>query len=69
MAFVNMTIKDFIYKIIKYNNVDEILNQCNTQSNKGFLFERLWDIVIKFGFYELFQNFKYGHFYGNNNNG
>ena len=69
MAFTNTTIKDFIEKIITYNNVDEILNQCNTQSDKGFVFERLWDIIIKFGFCELFPNSKYGHLYGNVNNG
>ena len=69
MAFVNTTINDFIDKIITYNNVDEILNQCKTQSDKGFVFERLWDIVIKFGFCELFPNSKYGHLYGNVNNG
>ena len=69
MAFTNTTIDDFITKIITYNNVDEILNQCNTQSDKGFVFERLWDIIIKFGFCELFPNSKYGHLYGNVNNG
>jgi hypothetical protein len=69
MAFTNTTINDFIDKIITYNNVDEILNKCNTQSDKGFVFERLWDIIIKFGFCELFSNSKYGHLYGNVNNG
>ena len=69
MAFVNTTINDFIDKIITYNNVDEILNKCNTQSYKGFVFEMLWVIFIKIGFCELFPNSKYGHLYGNVNNG
>ena len=48
--YTNMKIKDFIDYIITFDNVDDILENCKTHSEKGFIFERLFDIVIKFGF-------------------
>jgi hypothetical protein len=45
-----------------------IINKCSTQSEKGFIFERLYDIIIKFGFCEIF-NKDYCHLLGNSNNG
>jgi hypothetical protein len=36
---------------------------------KGFIFERLFDIVIKFGFCDLFPNSNFYHLLGNSNNG
>ena len=50
------TIKSFIDYIITFKNIDDILETCNTQSEKGFIFERLFDIVIKFGFCDIFIN-------------
>jgi len=50
MNLTNMNIKDFIDYIITFDNIDDILDNCKTQSEKGFIFERLFDIVIKFGF-------------------
>lgn len=35
MDFTKMTIDNFINNLIKYNNIDEILNICETQGNKG----------------------------------
>ena len=67
--FTNMKIKEFINYIIQYNNIDDILNKCITQSEKGSIFERLFDIVIKFGFCSIFNNSIYIHFTGNVNNG
>ena len=67
MNFSNMNIKTFIDYIITLDNVDEILNKCNSQSEKGFIFERLFDIVIKFGFCEVFNNLKFNHLIGNSN--
>ncbi len=69
MTFSNMSIKNFILFIITKNNVDEILNYCNSYSEKGFIFERLFDIVIKFGFCDLFPKNKFSHLFGNSNNG
>ena len=55
--------------MIKYNNIDEILDLCETQGNKGNIFERIGDIVIKFGFCEIFPNSQFYHMIGNVNNG
>ena len=43
-------IKKFIEYILNFENVNDILDTYNTQSEKGFIFERLFDIIIKFGF-------------------
>ena len=67
MNFTN--IKSFIDYIITFNNIDDILNNCKTQSEKGFIFERLFDIVIKFGFCDIFTNSNFNHLIGNSNNG
>ena len=67
MNFTN--IKSFIDHIITFNNIDDILETCKTQSEKGFIFERLFDIVIKFGFCDIFTNSNFNHLIGNSNNG
>ena len=64
-----MNIKDFIDYIINFKNVDDILDTCKTQSEKGSIFERLFDIVIKFGFCDAFINNNYKHLIGNSNIG
>jgi hypothetical protein len=69
MDFNNMILKEFINYIIDFNNIDDILDKCNSPSDKGFIFEILWDIVIKFGFCEVFKKSKYEHLIGNPNNG
>ena len=69
MNFTNMNIKDFIEYIITFDNIDDILENCKTQSEKGFIFERLFDIVIKFGFCDIFTNSNFYHLNGNSNNG
>jgi hypothetical protein len=43
MNFTNMNIKSFINYIINFDNVDDILENCKTQSEKGCIFERLFD--------------------------
>lgn len=67
--FTNMNIKDFIEYIITCDNLDNILENGNTQSEKGFIFERLFDIIIKFGFCDIFTNSNFNHLIGNSNNG
>ena len=67
MAFSNMKVNDFINEIIKYDNIDDIINKCKTSSEKGYIFERLWDIVIKFGFCSIFPNSQFNHMMGNSN--
>jgi hypothetical protein len=65
----NMNTYGFIKYIITFNNIDDILDTYTTQSEKGFIFEKLFDIVIKFGFCDVFTNSKFDHMVGNVNNG
>ena len=67
--FTKMIIKDFIEYIITFDNIDDILENCKSQSEKGYVFERLFDIIIKFGFCNVFTNSNFNHLYGNSNNG
>ena len=69
MDFTKTNLNDFIKNIIKCNNIDDILDKLKTQSNKGFVFERLYDIIIKFGFCSYFSNSQFNHKIGNSNNG
>ena len=69
MSFANITILKFIKEILDYEEVDDILDICQTQSEKGFVFERLFDLMIKFGFCNHFPNSTYNHLIGNSNNG
>ena len=69
MTYATIKNCDFINEIIKYDNIDTILEKCKTQSEKGFIFERLWDIIIKFGFCTEFPRTEYVNMYGNVNNG
>jgi hypothetical protein len=66
---ITMNIEEFIKYIITFDNVDSILHICKTQSEKGFIYERLWDICIKFGFCNHFQKPEFTHMIGNVNNG
>jgi hypothetical protein len=69
MNFTNTNLKDFINFIINKNDIETILEDCKNSSEKGFVYERLWDIIIKCGYCELFSNSKYEHMIGNVNNG
>jgi len=64
-----MKIKEFIDYIITFNNIDDIIDICKTSSEKGIIFERLFDVIIKFGFCDIFSNTSYYHLIGNSNNG
>lgn len=69
MSFTEINVKDFIEKMNEYSHVDDILELGKTQSEKGFLYERLWDILIKFGFSPFFPRSEYTHLMGNSNTG
>jgi len=69
MNFGNMDIKTFIDYIITFDNIDDILSKCNTQSEAGFIFERLFDVIIKFGFCDVFPRSTYNYLIGNSNTG
>lgn len=69
MTSNGMNINIFIDHIIQFDSIDSILNECKSQSEKGFIFERLWDICIKFGFCHHFPNSEFVHKIGNTNTG
>ncbi len=46
---------DFIKDIIDCDSIDSIIDKYDEQSMKGFVYERLWDLVIKFGFCDKFR--------------
>ena len=49
MDFTKSNLSDFIKNIIKCDNIDDVLDKCKNQSLKGFVFERIYIIIIKFG--------------------
>jgi hypothetical protein len=63
-----MNLKEFIIDIVKYDNIDDILVKYKTQSEKGSIYEKIWDIIIKFGYCNIFPNSQYTHLIGNSNN-
>jgi len=65
----NMNVEDFMKHITTFESVDSILDTCKNQSEKGFIYERLWDVCIKFGFCNHFQKSDFTHMIGNMNNG
>ena len=65
----NMNVEEFMKHITTFESVDSILDTCNNQSEKGFIYERLWDVCIKFGFCNHFQKSDFTHMIGNMNNG
>lgn len=67
MNFSDKNNRDFIDHIIRFNHVDDILAECKTQAEKGIIFEKLFDIVIKFGFCSVFPNSDFNHLIGNSN--
>ena len=70
MSFSSVkNIEEFIMYIVRFDSVDDILDSCKNQSEKGFVYERLWDICIKFGFCNRFQKSDFTHMVGNMNNG
>jgi len=65
----NMNVEEFIAHITTFESVDSILVTCKNQSEKGFIYERIWDVCIKFGFCNHFQKSDFTHMIGNMNNG
>jgi hypothetical protein len=64
-----MNIEEFITHITTFESVDSILDTCKNQSEKGSIYERLWDVCIKFGFCNHFQKSDFTHMIGNMNTG
>ena len=65
----NMNVEEFIAHITTFESVDSILVTCKNQSEKGLIYERIWDVCIKFGFCNHFQKSDFTHMIGNMNNG
>jgi hypothetical protein len=61
-----MKISEFIDHILTFANPKDILN---SYTDKGFVYERLWDIIIKFGFCQKFPRSQFKHLVGNVNTG
>ena len=61
MNFADMNVREFIDNIITWDSVDDILDKCTTQSEKGFIFEKLFDVIIKFWFCDIFANSNFRH--------
>ena len=62
-------LQDFILYILEKKSIVDILDDFDTQSEKGYVYERLWDLIIKFGYCSTFLNSKYKHVISNVNNG
>lgn len=69
ITMLKRTIRESIPLLLQYESVDQVLNTCKTQSEKGFMYERLWDICIKFGTCDIFQGSQIHHIVGNVNTG
>ena len=60
-------------RIKQVSTFDELLQSVNgktkaeIQSKRGNVFEKVWDIIIKFGFYSILPNDIYDHYEGNIN--
>ena len=65
MDLKKIEIKQFINYIITFNDVNSIINEYKTQSEKSIITERILDIIIKFGFCDKFDNYDYIHLTGN----
>ena len=69
MNYTKMNVGEFNNIIIKYDSIDGVLDTCETQSKKGCIFERIGDITVKTGFWDIFSNSQFSHIIGNVNNG
>ena len=58
-----------LIKSIKFNDLETLLNKYTEASKKGYLYEKLWDIIIKCGYCLNFNNSLFQHMDGNINLG
>lgn len=68
IVLTDKKIKKFINYILTFDNTKDILDKCETQSEKGFIFERLYDLAIKFDCCDIFPRTEYDFLIGNSNN-
>ena len=71
MQYTGITLDKFICDIIECDSITEIIATCSDSIEKGFVFERLLDIITKFGFNEKFvdNRDRYDNLVGNMNKG
>lgn len=65
--FKNKCVFDFIKEIMECNDIQEILNKCINIAEMGYVYERLWDIIIKFGYCVKFPKSQFVSKIGNAN--
>jgi len=65
--FAGKYVHDFINEIVLCNSVQEILNKCTNPPEMGYIYERLWDIIIKFGYCDKFPKSQFIDQVGNAN--
>jgi len=58
-----------LVKFIKISDLETLLNKYNEASKKGYLYEKLWDIIIKCGYCPHFNSSLFQHMDGNINLG
>lgn len=68
-TYTNKMLSELIEKIKFISKPIKIISKYDTLSKQGFVFERLWDLVIKFGCCDIFPNTEYKHIDGNINTG
>ena len=66
--FKDLNLIQFIDVIKNCESVHDVLNCVDTPSEKGFIYERLWDLIIKFGCCPIF-NSEHTHLLGTVNTG
>jgi hypothetical protein len=64
----NDSLYDLLSHIKNERNIENLLKNMGNKSEQGYLYEKLWDLVIKLGFISEFDNENIEHYYGNMNN-
>lgn len=68
-----MFVLEDLVGLVRNLSLDEILDnvsgscEAECQSKRGNIYEKIWDIIIKFGICDLFPMDEYLHYYGNMN--
>ena len=66
---INNKLLNNLVKNIKNSDLQTLLNKTNKASKKGYLYEKLWDIIIKCGYCPNFNSSLFQHMDGNINMG
>ena len=70
MTYSNKILKEFILsELSETDNIYDILDKCQNQSEKGFVYEQLWNLCIMFNCFDKFPLSEYDIIIGNSNKG